>query len=1324
MSHLRTRRAKRSRGSFEPVWIALAIACGASTPAMAATAIRLTADPAASSTPAVSYGLDGEYRVAWSDTRDGNAEIYYARVDPWGNRRTPDVRVSFSPGTSSTLPRIGVDASGFAYLCWREGSRVAIAKLDRPGNVVVAPTLVDLGFNHVVGQNPDIAVLPDGRFAVSLGAQHSGINETFVVNYSAALGKLCQTSRLYENITFLDPPTSVRCSGNLACTVAWERNGFLDGSGLSTSSSNSSCQRGPVQTQCFNLNVTAFTLRGGALVYQLSNRIYLHNGSDCQVAFSEVSNQGFAPAADTLDASNSIVAWEDRRNGTPDIYFARFRRSPIAKIGPDSNLAPGSFASQSPSVAGDRQGTAFFAWTDNRDGNSEIYLARWPEPSASRATVVGTIYDAVTLQPLDSAEVHVVYPDRPAPPQGPTVGTFVAASNGGYRIAGLEPGRYAFSATTPSHASELLSGIELTAGATVTVDLYVHTGTVLRGRVVDAFNGLPIGSASVGIATADSSFVRVTETSPDGRYGFDLLPGTYDISARVPVPGVNGPFFSTARDYYVPAESRGLTVGPLPPPLDFSLTSNAVVLLHGILSGEDSFGTVMGPVAPGAPLLRSAIENAGFHTEGFDRAWHRSIPDQGAELADWFASRLFKSARVVAHSMGGLAARWYLERLPLDEGASRVPLLVTLGTPHHGTALANTVDSFLDAYRAHDLAVTVANGVLANRRVQFEHALLEKWHFLRDLRAGSANLRLLNFGTLQSGVDAAICPAIGPGAHPPELLAPATRYVTFAGEYPQSMLGTTFLALPCPNDGAVPVHSAHLYGAVPPGIANYRTHCLDGYGSADCDVNHFQAFPGDVHYRNSGCVTDNVVRALLGQTVSCPNAVLAASGTPADTTVQALAELDAPATPGVPRVDSVRVTAGRRFGVLARWWRGGLQLSLTSPGGVPLDSAATWGSASTAYYSDYGSRVVRLETEAAEGGTWAITTTLVADSAQNVAIQPYEAGDVALTAAAEPRRAPPGSLVTLSARLESGGVPLAGATVQASVIAPGGGESALGLLDDGQAPDTLAGDGVYSGSYPATAGSGTHVVRVTAAGGTAPAYGPRLGRASFEVAPALDVKLERSDLSWTRLWGYPSDPIVFSATVHNLGDADADSVWVHAAGESLGVAFLDSVIAIPARSSITLGAAFRSASLGLHPLRIVALALGPDPETDYGNNAARLSAEVVAFGGSPAFVAVPEAPRDPPPAPRLASRAFPIPARGGATIEFALPGPADAVRLSVYDAAGRRVHMADLGPRPAGTNRVVWRRAAEVAARARAGIFFYRVEAGGLAASGRIVLIP
>ena len=77
--------------------------------AVAATAVRVTSQPQASSTPAIAYGPQGRLSVAWSDTRDGNAEVYYCALDAWGNRLTADVKIS-NTTAASVAPRLGVDS--------------------------------------------------------------------------------------------------------------------------------------------------------------------------------------------------------------------------------------------------------------------------------------------------------------------------------------------------------------------------------------------------------------------------------------------------------------------------------------------------------------------------------------------------------------------------------------------------------------------------------------------------------------------------------------------------------------------------------------------------------------------------------------------------------------------------------------------------------------------------------------------------------------------------------------------------------------------------------------------------------------------------------------------------------------------------------------------------------------------------------------------------------------------------------------------------------------------------------------------------------------
>lgn len=82
---------------------------------------------------------------------------------------------------------------------------------------------------------------------------------------------------------------------------------------------------------------------------------------------------------------------------------------------------------------------------------------------------------------------------------------------------------------------------------------------------------------------------------------------------------------------------------------------NAACITHHAVDMEPVFGSIDDYV----PLIHAAVEEL--------------CRDTGAD-----------SIVIVAHSMGGLATRAYLR----EHGATRVAKIITLGTPHHGTVLA------------------------------------------------------------------------------------------------------------------------------------------------------------------------------------------------------------------------------------------------------------------------------------------------------------------------------------------------------------------------------------------------------------------------------------------------------------------------------------------------------------------------------------------------------------------------------------------------------------------------------------------------------------
>ena len=160
----------------------------------------------------------------------------------------------------------------------------------------------------------------------------------------------------------------------------------------------------------------------------------------------------------------------------------------------------------------------------------------------------------------------------------------------------------------------------------------------------------------------------------------------------------------------------------------------AVVLLHG-------WGTNRGAMW----LLRSRLLRAGWGPVCCFEAHTLSLDIEGAAarlrtLLDRVASTSITPAPliVVGFGIGGLVLRYYLRRYP----APRVRRVVTLGTPHRGTAVARALGPFA-------------------------RALVPRSAFLRRLNAGDRLPEQFDVVALHSTFDATVLPlecALYPGA--------------------------------------------------------------------------------------------------------------------------------------------------------------------------------------------------------------------------------------------------------------------------------------------------------------------------------------------------------------------------------------------------------------------------------------------------------------------------------------------------------------------------------------------------------------------------------
>nr|WP_204920435.1 alpha/beta fold hydrolase [Microlunatus panaciterrae] len=113
---------------------------------------------------------------------------------------------------------------------------------------------------------------------------------------------------------------------------------------------------------------------------------------------------------------------------------------------------------------------------------------------------------------------------------------------------------------------------------------------------------------------------------------------------------------------------------------DVDAAATPILLVHGIIDNHSIFA-----------VLERALQRRGFtNISSFDYGLlTRDVPRTAVKLAEAI-DRLseesgYERIHVIGHSLGGLIARYYVQRMG---GDARVHTLVTLGTPHQGTNLA------------------------------------------------------------------------------------------------------------------------------------------------------------------------------------------------------------------------------------------------------------------------------------------------------------------------------------------------------------------------------------------------------------------------------------------------------------------------------------------------------------------------------------------------------------------------------------------------------------------------------------------------------------
>ena len=283
----------------------------------------------------VSLGLrEGGFVAAWSDTRDGNAELYLRLLDDQGAPFGPERRLTKGP-EESYEPRIATLDDAVA-LAWYEQSAngTLVAKVglwDFNGRNRWVRTLATDGRNPVVARHADdlfcawIATGRDGQEAV-WGAWFTATDTDFV-------------------------PLLL----------------------------------GPASKTTLNLNATAAAGRTAVVVYDAvagtkSSELFLADVTVAGARLHQITDDDGVPSKypDIAGTTHQALTWFDTRDGSQEVYLKVGSRTAIRDpaVTPIrvTTTAGGSTGASLDWLTGSGDDRIGLAWSDNTEGQDEIYF--------------------------------------------------------------------------------------------------------------------------------------------------------------------------------------------------------------------------------------------------------------------------------------------------------------------------------------------------------------------------------------------------------------------------------------------------------------------------------------------------------------------------------------------------------------------------------------------------------------------------------------------------------------------------------------------------------------------------------------------------------------------------------------------------------------------------------------------------------------------------------------------------------------------------------------------------------------------------------------
>jgi len=306
------------------------------------------------------------------------------------------------PTADQTNSRIVIDSAGYVYSVWQDyrqtgKPKILAQKYDSDGNEqwsddVIIATAADTVL-------PDIKIDAAGNLYAVWHDEAVGDRQVYIIKLSSSDGSTVwggskittdSVNKNQENIrlTLLDK------NSKATSTVVWQddRNGNWD------------------------LYIQQFDYDNGNYIFSTGNPI-----SETEIKANDTSDNTNQtdPAIASDSDDNFYVAWADDRDGDLNIYWEKFSSLGIPQWG-NTKITTNVSNQYSPEIAIDSSDNIYISWTDEQNGDSDIYTQKfdtsgneiWSDPLQVNTDETSTHQYSSSLVTDSAGDIYYVWTDE------------------------------------------------------------------------------------------------------------------------------------------------------------------------------------------------------------------------------------------------------------------------------------------------------------------------------------------------------------------------------------------------------------------------------------------------------------------------------------------------------------------------------------------------------------------------------------------------------------------------------------------------------------------------------------------------------------------------------------------------------------------------------------------------------------------------------------------------------------------------------------------------------------------------------------------------